>query len=36
MVYKWNSQLAKSSWCQWERWHYYRMWRISLLCRSGI
>jgi len=22
MVYEWNSQLAKSSWCQRERWHH--------------
>jgi len=21
MVYEWNSQLAKASWCQRERWH---------------
>jgi len=39
MFYKWNSQLAKVSWCQRERWHHlpYRpMWRMSLVCGSGI
>jgi len=36
MVLESNSQLARASWCQRERWHHLRMWRISLLCGSGI
>jgi len=37
MVYKWNPQLTKASWCQKERWHHLPyMWHISLLCRPGI
>jgi len=31
IVYKWNSQLAKASWCHRECWrHLPYMWRISL------
>jgi len=36
MVYKWNSHLAKASWCRRERWHHLPVLRISLLCGSGI
>jgi len=33
IVYKWNSQIAKATWCQRERWHHlHYMWCISLVC----
>ena len=33
---EWNLQLANVSLCQKGRWYHYCMWRISLLCGSGI
>jgi len=37
IVYKWNSLLAKASWCQRERWHHLPYMRqISLVFESDI
>jgi len=33
MVYEWNSQRAKTNWCQRERWHHLPY--LSLICGLG-
>jgi len=36
IIYKWNSQLAKASWCQRQRWRNHLPYRILQICESGI